>query len=137
MVTIREINASQTWDLRHHVMWPDQTIDYVKLAEDEDGTHFGLFEDDQLMSVVSLFINGQQAQFRKFATANAAQGRGYGTKLLNHLMAAALRYNVTTIWCNARSDKAAFYKRFGMIETDRKFIKEGLGYITMQKTIIP
>lgn len=132
-IIIKEIDASETWDLRHRVMWPEKNIDYVKLEEDKAGIHFGLFKDDHLISVVSLFITDQQAQFRKFATDNNAQGQGYGTKLLAYLMGIVQeRYNINTIWCNARTEKAPFYKRFGMIETDHKFIKEGITYVTMR-----
>ena len=38
------------------------------LQDDEDGLHFGLFNKEKLVSVVSLFIDGEEAQFRKFAT---------------------------------------------------------------------
>lgn len=136
-IIIREIDASETWDLRHRVMWPGKHIDYVKLEEDQYGTHFGLFKGDQLMSVVSLFITDQQAQFRKFATDSHAQGQGYGTKLLEHLMEVARQYNITEIWCNARAEKAPFYKRFGMIEAGEEFSKEGISYVKMQRTINP
>ncbi|MGY0038773.1 GNAT family N-acetyltransferase [Pedobacter sp. NJ-S-72] len=136
-IIIKEVNACETWDLRHRVMWPEKTIDYVKLEEDRYGTHFGLFKGDQLISVVSLFITDQQAQFRKFATDNNVQGQGYGTKLLEHLMNVARHYNVTEIWCNARSEKAPFYKRFGMIEVGEEFSKEGINYVKMQRTINP
>ena len=134
-IIIKEIDASETWDLRHRVMWPEKNIDYVKLEEDQYGTHFGLFEGDRLLSVVSLFIVGQQAQFRKFATDNNVQGQGYGTKLLGHLMEVARHYNINKIWCNARTEKASFYKRFGMIEVGEEFNKEGISYVKMQRTI--
>jgi len=136
-IIIKEIDASETWDLRHRVMWPEKTIDYVKLEEDKAGIHFGLFKGGQLMSVVSLFIVDQQAQFRKFATDNGVQGQGYGTKLLEHLMEVAQHYNITKIWCNARTEKALFYRRFGMIEVSEEFSKEGISYVKMQRTINP
>jgi predicted GNAT family N-acyltransferase len=136
-IIIKEIDASETWDLRHRVMWPEKPIDYVKLEEDKNGTHFGLFKGDQLMSVVSLFIVGQQAQFRKLATDNNAQGQGYGTKLLGHLMEVARHYNdnIIEIWCNARTEKATFYKRFGMVEVGEEFSKGGINYVKMQRII--
>ena len=134
---MKEIDASETWDLRHRVMWPEKSIDYVKLEEDKNGTHFGLFKGNQLMSVVSLFIVDEQAQFRKFATDNNVQGQGYGTKLLAHLMEVARHYNITKIWCNARTEKVPFYKRFGMIEVGEEFSKGGINYVKMQRTINP
>jgi predicted GNAT family N-acyltransferase len=134
-IVIKEIDASETWDLRHRVMWPEKSIDYVKLEEDKNGTHFGLFKDNQLISVVSLFVTGQQAQFRKFAIDNNVQGQGYGTKLLAHIFEIAQDYNINKIWCNARTEKAPFYKRFGMIEDGKEFSKEGINYVTMEAPV--
>lgn len=136
-VIVKEIEAADTWDLRHRVMWPEKSIDYVKLEEDRNGTHFGLFNDEKLVSVVSLFISGKEAQFRKFATDSIAQGNGYGTKLLQHVLLVAQQNKVETIWCNARVDKTSFYKRFGLVETDQKFNKGGIDYVMMQKTLNP
>ena len=83
-IEIREIKAEDTWPMRHKVMWPDQPLDYVILPQDEEGLHYGLFKEDKLISVISLFINQEEAQFRKFATATEAQGKGYGSALLHH-----------------------------------------------------
>ncbi|RAJ33326.1 GNAT family N-acetyltransferase [Pedobacter cryoconitis] len=134
-VIVKEIKAADTWDLRHRVMWPEKSIDYVKLEEDKNGLHFGLFKDELLVSVVSLFITGNEAQFRKFATDTKVQGNGYGTKLLQHLFLVAKQNKVETIWCNARVDKASFYKKSGMVETEQKFSKGGIDYVTMQKIL--
>ena len=49
MSIIKQISAADTWDLRHRVMWPEQPFEYVQLAEDEAGIHFGLFENKQIV----------------------------------------------------------------------------------------
>ena len=67
---IKEIEASETWPLRHKVMWPSKPIEFVVLPNDDEGLHFGLFDDEILISVISLFIESQGGQFRKFATDN-------------------------------------------------------------------
>lgn len=134
-ISIKEIEAADTWDLRHRVMWPEKSIEYVKLEEDRNGIHFGLFNDEQLVSVVSLFITEKEGQFRKFATDSEVQGSGYGTRLLQHILLVAQQNKIETIWCNARADKASFYRKFGLVETDRKFNKGGIDYVTMQKIL--
>lgn len=134
MIQIREIAASETWSLRQSVMWADKPLDYVKIDNDEEGLHYGLFEDQKLISVVSLFIENDRAQFRKFATRAAAQGKGYGSRLLAYLIDTAAQKGVHKIWCNARKDKTDFYKKFGLNETDRTFIKGGIDYVIMEKT---
>ncbi len=131
-VKTAQIKASQTWPLRHTVMWPDMPLDYIKLPNDDQGLHYGLFVRQQLISVISLFIDGDAAQFRKFATDTSAQGKGYGTLLLSHLIEQAKVKGVKRLWCNARIDKAAYYERFGMVKTEKTFSKGGIDYVIME-----
>lgn len=116
-------------------MWPDKSLDHVKLPNDKHGIHYGLFSDDKMTSIVSAFITDNEAQFRKFATLNDEQGKGYGSKLLNHLFHELAKLEITKIWCNARTDKTRFYERFGMIETKRRFDKGGISYVIMEKSV--
>lgn len=122
--------------MRQKAMWPDRDISYVQLPEDEAGQHFGFFVDEKLVSVVSLFVAGRKAQFRKFATLPEQQGRGYGTQLLHHLKQEAAAQGVEILWCNARQDKAAFYKRFGLSATEEQFRKGGQHYVIMQGNVL-
>ena len=112
-------------------MWPEMDISYVQLPNDEEGRHFGLFVQDELVSVVSLFVEGCRAQFRKFATSPQHQGKGYGTALLKHIIQTAAAQSINALWCNARQDKKAFYNRFGLMETNHTFCKEGRAYQVM------
>jgi predicted GNAT family N-acyltransferase len=132
---IRKIKDSQTWALRKAVMWPDKPLDYVRLKEDDQGLHYGLYEENELVSVVSLFIQGEAAQFRKFATSTDRQGKGHGSRLLTFVMAEAQKYGVCSIWCNARVDKAAFYEKFGLEKTGKHFTKGGKDYVIMAKQV--
>jgi GNAT superfamily N-acetyltransferase len=132
-MTIREISAEDTWTIRHQVMWPDKPLDYVKLAEDAHGRHFGVYNGHRLVSVVSLFIDGHEAQFRKFATQADMQGKGYGTALLRHLVAEAGALAIRRLWCNARTAKAAFYERAGFQKTGKTFNKDGMDYVVMER----
>jgi predicted GNAT family N-acyltransferase len=128
---IRKIKGSQTWALRQAVMWPDKPLDYVRLQDDDQGLHYGLYEENELVSVVSLFIQGEEAQFRKFATRTDRQGKGYGSRLLTFVMDQAQKYAVSTIWCNAREDKFGFYEKFGLEKTGKQFTKGGKAYVIM------
>jgi GNAT superfamily N-acetyltransferase len=130
---IRQIKDSQTWALRQAVMWPDKPVDYVRLPDDDQGLHYGLYGENGLISVVSLFIQGEAAQFRKFATRTDQQGKGYGSRLLTFVMEEARKYAVSSIWCNARVDKAAFYEKFGLQKTGKHFSKGGKNYVIMAK----
>ncbi|WP_242917620.1 GNAT family N-acetyltransferase [Pontibacter liquoris] len=129
---IKEITAAQTWPVRHTVMWPGKEVDYVKLPDDAAGLHYGLFAEGELVSVISLFITGETAQFRKFATHTTCQGKGYGTALLQHLVGQAAEQGVTKLWCNARAEKAGFYEQFGLQETPNRFVKGAVAYVVME-----
>ncbi|KAI8589493.1 hypothetical protein BDZ88DRAFT_132819 [Geranomyces variabilis] len=72
-----------------------------------EGLHFGLFTSSTSTSpasVISLFLepNSQGARFRKFATAAKVQGKGYRSKLLDHMLTEAVALGVGRIWCTAR-----------------------------------
>lgn len=133
MISITEISARETYDLRHRVMWPDRPLSYIQLEEDEKGIHYGLWKEGKLISVISLFIKNEEAQFRKFATEVSEQGKGYGSRLLQHLLDETSNKNVKRIWCNARIDKTFFYRKFGMTETSDTFWKGGIEYRIMEK----
>lgn len=128
---IKEIRAKDTWQLRQAVMWPGRDISQVILADDDQGTHYGLYGEGRLISVVSVFITGKRLQFRKFATVNELQGQGFGSRLLQYVFAQARQKGIDEIWCNARASKAAFYKSFGLCEAGELFRKDGIEYIKM------
>ncbi len=133
--TIRTITTEETWPLRHKVLWPNQDFDAVKLPMDDSGKHLGLFVGDNLMSVISLFEQGEKTQFRKFATDTAFQGLGYGTSLLQHVMDKELSPVCQLFWCNARVSQQGFYQRFGLSTTEKTFTKEGIDFVIMGKRI--
>ncbi|WP_338876847.1 GNAT family N-acetyltransferase [Spirosoma sp. SC4-14] len=128
MIDIRLITPEQTYPLRHRVLWPDKPLDFVKVDNDEDGYHYGAFLDEVLVAVISLFVDGETARFRKFATSPAYQRNGIGTQLLTHVIAEAKQLGATTLWCDARLDAADFYRRFGMKPVSEVFYKGPIPY---------
>lgn len=129
---IKEIKQEDTWKIRHLVMWPDQSMDFVKLPDDGMGLHYGLFNENELTSVVSCFISNGEMQFRKLVTLTHQQGNGYGTALLNHIISIANEKRIKRIWCNARVNKKAFYEKFGLTDTGKRFTKEGVDFTIME-----
>ncbi|NDI33750.1 GNAT family N-acetyltransferase [Chengkuizengella sediminis] len=132
---IKRISKEQTWGLRHIVMWPNKEFDYIKLDQDDLGIHFGLFQKGHLITVVSLFIEKNTAQFRKFATLQSEQGKGYGGMLLHHVIEEAKKMGLTKIWCNARENKTSFYEKFGLKKSKQTFQKSGINYIIMERVL--
>ena len=135
-VKIRPVPLEIVWTMRQSVMYPDETIDFVKLEDDEKGMHWGLYEEDGLVSVISLFKKDHVLQFRKFATVADRQGRGYGTKLLQHVLDLAQKNDIKTVWCNARSSATALYEKFGMKQSGPGWEKDGIGFIKMEKHLV-
>ena len=135
MLEIKQIQPSETWEIRHRVMWADKPFADVKLPKDDAGLHFGLFKDETLISVISIFVENDTAQFRKFATETAEQGKGYGAKLLTHLIGESIRRNVRTLWCNARTSAIGFYEKFGFETVSKKWINNDVEYIKMERIL--
>jgi GNAT superfamily N-acetyltransferase len=125
------IAPSHTYTLRHQVLWPDKPLDYVKLDNDADGYHYGAFQDDRLVAVISLFVEGEEARFRKFATDPAYQRQGIGSALLHYVIAEARRLGARHLWCDARQDSAPFYARFGLLPEGPEFFKGPIAYVRM------
>lgn len=133
MLEIKEIKPSETLDLRHRILSPNQSIDSIILAEDDLGRHFGLFKDAQLVSVISLFIENEVAQFRKFATETSEQNKGYGSILLNRVIEESIKNNVKNLWCNARTTAFGFYKKFDFEVVSEKWMKNHVEYVKMER----
>ncbi|MBS1668205.1 MAG: GNAT family N-acetyltransferase [Bacteroidetes bacterium] len=131
-MTIKKINASDTWPIRQLVMWPDKPIEFVKITGEEKANHYGLYVEDQLVSVISCFESDGEIQFRKFATLIEKQNRGLGTYLLSYIINEAKSRNIKKIWCNARKGKTGYYEKFGMTNTCHEFSKEGIHYVVME-----
>ncbi|WP_331280780.1 GNAT family N-acetyltransferase [Bacillus sp. UNC41MFS5] len=132
-IKIRQVDKEEVWKLRHIIMWADKPFDYIKLENDDLGIHYGFFKENILISVISIFINNGECQFRKFATLQQEQGKGYGSILLDYVIKEAQNNGVKEIWCNARKNKVNFYRKFGLQETNSSFIKEGKSYVIMEK----
>jgi phosphoribosylformimino-5-aminoimidazole carboxamide ribotide isomerase len=132
---IREASLTDVWQLRQEVMYPDKDIAFVQLDGDTVGVHLGLYQKEELVSAISLFVSDQELQFRKFATQIRYQGQGFGSTLLQYVMDWAQVHKCTLVWCNARLTATALYKRFGMKQVGLPWTKNGIEYIRMQKTL--
>ncbi|MBK0380784.1 GNAT family N-acetyltransferase [Mucilaginibacter segetis] len=136
MLSIEQIRPELTWRLRREVLYPDEPLFKMEMEEDNNGYHFGAFNQDKLVAVISLFKNDADWQFRKFAVSKDMQFTGVGTKLLNHITRFVEREGGRHLWCNARLTATAFYKKFGFSETGEVFSRNGHDYVIMQKPIL-
>ncbi len=132
---IRVISPAATYPLRHAVLWPDKPLEFVKVDDDEQGHHFGAFRAGELVAVISLFVTGPEARFRKFATRPDCQRQGIGTQLMERVLAEARHLGARTLWCDARPDASALYQRFGMALEGPMFYKNAVLYQRMGRSL--
>jgi phosphoribosylformimino-5-aminoimidazole carboxamide ribotide isomerase len=132
---IREVPLEQVWEMRREVMYPNLGVEEVKLEGDELGRHPGIYVADKPVSVISVFVDQDVMQFRKFATLNDLQGKGYGTELLQYVMKMAEELGCRKVWCNARATAIRFYERFGMQQVGDTWYKHGIAFIKMEKSL--
>lgn len=130
---INEVAYADVLEIRHKVMYPDKDKDYVILPDDDKGLHIGYYKEGVLVSVLSLFLNNRELQFRKFATLPEYQGQGYGTELVKWVLDYAKDMQFDRVWCNSRIKKTDFYKKFDFVETDEVFEKDGRKFIILER----
>lgn len=129
----KELPIEKVLEMRQRVMYPERSVEEMRLDDDAEGLHLAIWIDEKPISIISIFNRGDEWQFRKFATEVEYQGKGYGTKLLQHVMSAAGKKGAKRIWCNARVNVCAYYERFGMQKTGEAWAKHGIDFIVMEK----
>ncbi|KAF2069708.1 hypothetical protein CYY_008975 [Polysphondylium violaceum] len=121
--------------MRQKVMYPNKDLDFVKLQEDHLGKHFGIYHNQELVSVMSIFINDKELQFRKLATKLEYQSKGFASILMVWLIEYSKEKNINRIWCNSRKSASQFYKKFGYVETNQTYTKNDIEFIIMEKLL--
>jgi phosphoribosylformimino-5-aminoimidazole carboxamide ribotide isomerase len=134
-ISIEQIRPEHTWRLRQQVLYPQSKLAEMKMDEDENGLHFAAFKDNYIVAVVSLFPNGDDYQFRKFAVDERVQGTGIGRELLNYITDFTALNGGKRLWCNARVSAIGFYLKAGFTHTGKLFSKHGFDYEILEKVI--
>lgn len=132
MPVVEQIFPSLTWRIRQVTMYPDRSLDFVKLDNDFNGIHFGVYVNHELTGVVSLFITDEVGQFRKLAILPEAQSNGLGGQLMRYLIDFCKVQKLTHLWCNARVNAKGFYIKLGFQESDQKYSASGFEYVRME-----
>lgn len=132
---IEEIEYQEVLKLRQEVMYPDKDLDFVKLENDAKGLHLGIFDEGNLASIVSLFIEGRDIQFRKLATRPEFQRKGYASKLIKYVLDYANEMEFNKVWANSRANIYSFYEELGFQKTANTFTKNGHDYVVIEYKI--
>ncbi|MDQ8005594.1 MAG: GNAT family N-acetyltransferase [Pedobacter sp.] len=131
---VEQIFPALTWRIRQLAMYPEKEITDMELPEDWDGMHFGLYYQYELTGVVSLFIDGTTAQFRKMAVLPNDQGNGFGLQLLQYLVDYCQSQGIEKLWCNARVSAIGFYQKLGFATASEPYERNQISYIKMELT---
>lgn len=134
-IEIKKAALDEILPIRHVVLWPDKPFEFVKVEGDEAGVHFGLYQNAQLVTIISLFGEGKSIRFRKFATLPEFRNQGLGKKMILFIMDYAAEAGFERIWCDARADALNFYERVGFEKFSEVFVKEGIDYYKIEKTL--
>ncbi len=130
-MNIRTIQWQDTLPVRHKVLWPNKSRMFCKVDGDETANHYGICIDEQLVSVASIYIEGNRARLRKFATLVEFQGKGLGTKLISYIIIELRNIGIEVFWCDARTTAISFYRKFSMAQAGDEFNKSGVLYVKM------
>lgn len=145
MITIQNIPSFLTFAVRQPVLREGKPIESCHFDGDdlETTSHFGLYIDENLIGVVSVFkiINPifnttNQFQIRGMAILPQFQKTGFGQKLVIHCEEFIKNLNGTLIWFNAREKAVPFYEKLGYQKVGNPFSIADIGiHYIMKKEI--
>jgi GNAT superfamily N-acetyltransferase len=155
---VKEILASETYDLRHSVLRPGFPRNTVHYEQDrwEGAFHLGVFLDENLITVGSFYKTPKLDpqilhlieedlkekglreheliyQLRGMATAPEFRNYGAGSLLLNAGKKILQSKGANLIWCNARELAFSFYRRLGFVEIGEFFNTYSVPHKVMYK----
>uniref|UniRef100_UPI00404AD15F GNAT family N-acetyltransferase n=1 Tax=Flavobacterium sp. TaxID=239 RepID=UPI00404AD15F len=133
---IKKISALETYAVRHPVLRAGKPLESCHFLGDENSetTHFGLFQNEKLCAVASVFdaksklVNHEkQIQLRGMAVLESHQGLGLGAKLLQHIITEYHTKKGYSFWFNARIIAVPFYEKQDFQVISEGFEIEGIG----------
>lgn len=122
MMKIEEITFRETFAVRHPVLRAGKPIESCHFDGDDLAStkHFGIFIDNTLVAVTSLFMQHHsffnhkiQMQMRGMAVLNSHQKQGFGEKLLAACENYLRNEKISLLWFNARAKAVPFYEKLG------------------------
>jgi predicted GNAT family N-acyltransferase len=135
-VTVDEVPAKDTYDLRGAVLRPNGGE--ITWAGDEDADTFHLaarLDDGRVVGVVRFSpapcpwrpLATAPWQLRGMATEVAVRGSGAGRALLLDGLERVAARGGDLVWCDARTTAAGFYAHYGFTVVTEQFDKPGIG----------
>jgi predicted GNAT family N-acyltransferase len=121
-IKVKKITYLDTFPVRSAVLREGKPIETCFFLRDdaEETTHFGLFDNQKLIGVASVFKvknknfeANNQFQLRGMAILREYQGLGCGNLLLKEVCKFVVTKDVEVLWFNARENAVKFYKNQG------------------------
>ena len=142
---IKKISSLETYPVRHEVLRKGKPIETCQFKgdDDENTVHFGLYQKEQLIGIISifkekneLFSEINQFQIRGMAVLEEFQGKGFGAELVKAAENHCINFNTNLIWFNARENAVPFYKKLDYkIIGDSFLIPDvGIHFVMYKKT---
>jgi len=132
---IKEIDFEATFHVRQEVMSPNIPLSKMKRPGDENASHYGYYNGNQLIGVISFYHEDEEGnevigvwRIRGMAVDLDFQRKGIGAKLVKHgLQILPIR----RCWLNADLEAVKFYEKIGFkkiaiieVEYGRRFRME-------------
>jgi GNAT superfamily N-acetyltransferase len=136
MQNISKISSLETFPVRHPVLRTGKPIESCSFEGDdlETTTHFGLFLNEAIIGVVSLFEatnklfpQKKQFQIRGMAVLKEHSKQGFGKTLLQHCEKYCRNQHANLVWFNARTEATGFYEKMGYQKTGNPFDIKDVG----------
>lgn len=136
MITVKNIDGSETYLLRQKVLRPHQLLADCKYPSDyeADTFHLGAFINDELISIASFSKEiyphlpaGIHYRLRGMATLPNFRNKRAGSSLIQKAEQILQERQANILWCNGRINVAGYYKRLGFHEHGEIFEIEPIG----------
>ena len=136
-MTIKSINANDTFTVRQPVLRPDRPIEdcCFELDNHASSLHLGMELNGEIIAVLSAlpikcenFPNLTSMRLRGIATLHAFQKKGLGSQLMIEVEKRLLKLKkIKLLWLNARISAKPFYQNLGYETMGETFNIQGVG----------
>ncbi|MBS4535713.1 GNAT family N-acetyltransferase [Clostridium sp. D2Q-14] len=145
MLEVRKIDPKMTYNIRHIVLRPHQTIEECKYDTDyeDDSFHVGGFYKGKLISIASFCIEKhsdlsieKQYRLRAMATLEEFRKLGVGRSVVNYAENLIKEQGVNFLWCKGRTSVQEYYSKLGFKAHGKVFDYPPIGpHIIMYKKL--
>lgn len=145
MLEVKKIDSEQTYEIRHTVLRPHQSLEECKYDTDnkQGSFHVGAFLDGQLISIASFcledlpdFSYERHYRLRAMATLDDYRNSGAGRAVVQFAEKEIKNQDVYLLWCKGRTTVQQYYSKLGFSPHGEVFDYPPIGpHIIMYKAL--